>query len=144
MSTHKDDNTAMVANTTATLPLCEISQREDGIYQFVFHSASRQAVDDMLTNFYPIYAAAPRDLLFRMLIDFRPEGMTPLTHSYHRVRNFLGEFPQRPENRIAFVVNSTLMINVAQSFLNILYRAEETRFFHSETAEQDAIAWLLR
>lgn len=108
------------------------------VHEFVFHQANRLAVDEFLVVLDPILSQAPNDRPLRVLVDLRPDGLPPINYVFPRLKAF---FQKRYVFgfRVVYLYDSSTLLSMIQSFLNLLRQKTERRFM---TDREAALAWL--
>ncbi len=126
-----------------TVPnLCERIHHDNGIEEYIFHAATRAAVDAWIAQLEPQLRNVNPDVTQRQLIDTRV-GIAPVSYTVSQVNNILQRNSNRNPVRLAILYDKTMLISVINSLLSGL-RIGNFRFRNFTGAQRDeAIAWLL-
>lgn len=133
---------------TETTSHCLHTQLPNGIYEFVFLTNSRKAVDDfcsIIDKYFFVFDAGEFEApTMPMLIELREFGIPPVAYLAGRYRDIVASHSGiMPGARVAYLYRGGL-ISIMRAFFplvpdpNVVHR----RFFHvSERAQAEA--WLL-
>jgi hypothetical protein len=121
---------------------CQYSHLGNGIHQFVFQKATREAVDQHVTQLEKIYESEPNALI-RVMIDLRPSGWPPMAYTASALRQSNGRYPNRPTARYAFIYNAGFLLSVARTFFDLLNPSRGAARFFSGSEADKAVDWLL-
>ena len=123
---------------------CLLQQLENGIYEFVFTEASRQAVDDWFTQLEFLTRNVSSDSMLHILVRSTAPEMLPVTYMIKSAHNWIAANPHLYTARIVFLHRSSFYYPHAKSFIRAwqMYNGIAVRFYQADRRE-DAIHWLL-
>lgn len=123
---------------------CLYQQREDGIHQFTFLDASREAVSEFVTQLETIYTNTPLDKHVHLYLDTSAlKAGPPLRQIARQITPFFQEFPERPEGSLAIITARGSVFTMLGNFLNLFSRSKDRFKLFREGQEDEAIRWLL-
>lgn len=131
----------MNAVPTRTQEVCTYQEIDGGIHYYVFHEATRQAVDQHFEHLEALMKRAPVDGTLPVLLDLRPAGFPPLTYAFQKVRATEKRVPRHAQLRLVFLHNPGVLTSVAQTLFNLLRVRDIARFFPADQYDA-AVNWL--
>ncbi len=133
----------MALPDTPSVPYIHCYVRENGIYTVVVNKSNRQAVQEAIAQYIEWHQAHPPDKRFLILIDLRPDGFPPLTHSFEQLRKMIRQYPPPPNMCSVYLLEeNSPLLSVAQSLYDLLRMSTSRRFFYGPGSEEKAIAFL--
>ncbi len=129
----------MVLSTSA----CEYHQHESGIYEFIFHEASRIAINEYFNLIDRIVLEAPADTVLLLLIDISHSGIPPMAYFIEKMRFSIRKYPHRLASRTAIIYKDSAILSIMHHIIKKLAGQEDTiRLF--EYPQRDTVyTWLL-
>ena len=121
---------------------CTCKPLDNGIFQFVWHTNKRQAVDDFFTLGDQVINSLPPDAVLRFIVEFTSEMLPPLKYLTQRAKNYNLAHPDVPARYFIAYIHDSYQIKIAEIMLESM-RAATTRRFFKPAQFDDAVAWLL-
>lgn len=122
---------------------CVYEYLPEGVHKFALVKADRQAMDEFVPLMIDIFDATPLDETILLLIDFRPDGIPPLTYAITKLLAMLKDREVSPM-RGAYLHQKNAMTSLIVTFLDRLRLQKNVRrLFAGPDADDEAIAWLL-
>jgi hypothetical protein len=123
---------------------CIYTQLDNGIHDFIFIRATRQAHDEWFAQTARIFEQAEPNKTLLFMIDLRDSGLPPLGYVVNNVRQIQAKYPQHPPTRSAFLYSPTALRPLVRLFITWLTTPgkDKVRFFAASEFEK-ATAWLL-
>lgn len=116
----------------------------NGIHEFTWTSASREAVDVWMDYNAALYETLQTTETVRNLHTIQSVNFPPISYVVRKARHLQTLFPEQPNTRSAILFQSRFfggMINTLSSMLNRKGK-DLTRFFSMDERDE-AVAWLL-
>ncbi|MBI1279082.1 MAG: hypothetical protein GC179_13220 [Anaerolineaceae bacterium] len=124
---------------------CDYTLTEQGIHQFIFREATKEAIDDFFHKLEAVFVATSGVDTNRYILDITQSGErnVSLVTNVQRFRRLETLFPNRPRGRTAILHRPGLAYTLIDSFIRALAPSRDiTRFFPVDERDE-AIAWLL-
>ena len=122
-------------------PDCEYQIIDNGIHEFIFHKASRSAVDFHISVVKTICENTTDDERRFILSDYSESGMLPIRYGMNSVRDLSKAGISLNNLTIAVVMNDNVMTQTFTTLVNTFARNVEIRFF-AGGSHDDAVRWL--
>lgn len=127
---------------TTRLPSCIYHLRQDGIHEFTFTKASRQAIDEWVEHANGIYANVTEQDHLKFLIDLRESGVMPLPYLSQRGRAWVNSLKIHPQVNMAILHKGDVLLSLSNALIrNLRLGHLHVHWFHSDKY-QAAITWL--
>lgn len=125
----------------------QYSHLEGDIHHLVFIRPTREAVEQFFTQFGEIYSqhADPNEPI-RLFVDLRPAGtIPPAVTTIQLAQSFFTPERRQQPLRACWIYDNSVMIQILQTFLDMLRLNSRRRFIHDKDYGRDAeaIDWLL-
>ena len=124
---------------------CEYTLTTQGIHQFVFREASKEAIDDFFRKLETVFTATANAGTNRYILDITQAGDNDvsLVSNVQRFRRLETLYPQRPRGRTVILHRPGLAYSFIDSFIRAVAPSRDiTRFFPVDKRDE-AIAWVL-
>jgi hypothetical protein len=119
---------------------CDLMISSHGIYEFRFFVGDKQAIDDWLEIGKKIIPTYSYDIMY-LILDFRYDGVPPVTHTMSVLPKFLLENMPQFMIRAAFLHNSDPIVKFIDALAPTLpFKKLKWAF---KTTHNDAVQWLL-
>lgn len=114
----------------------------NGIHEFTFRTAAREATDELIARLDILYASTPKDTTLLELFDIRV-GIGSVSYAMKRAAELVRRHPNPPKIRGAMIYRDSLVVSLLAPSVRLLRAANfEIRFFKPDQ-RADAIEWLL-
>jgi len=114
----------------------------NGINEFIFKSAGREATDELIPRLDILYASTPKDTTLLELFDIRV-GIGSVSYAMKRAAELVRRHPNPPRIRGAMLYRDSIVVSLLAPSVRLLRAAKfEIRFFKPEQ-RAEAIEWLL-
>lgn len=124
---------------------CEYRVTDQGIHEFIFREANKEAVDDFFRKLEAVFVATHGVDTNRYILDITQAGErdVSLATNVQRFRRLETLYPNRPRGRTAILHRPGLAYTFMDSFIRALAPSRDvTRFFPVDQRDQ-AVTWLL-
>lgn len=123
---------------------CSHQQLDNGIHEFVFKAASREAVDEWFTYLDQLTRAVPSDSMLLVLVRSTASEPLPVAYMIKSAHNWVADNPHVYTARIVFLHRSSFYYPHAKSFIRAWQMSNgiAVRFYASDR-RADAVEWLL-
>jgi hypothetical protein len=123
---------------------CLYQQMDNGIHEFVFTEASRQAVDEWFTQLDVITRHASADTMLYLLVRSTANEQLPIPYMIKCAFQWGIENPQIYTARVVFLHRSPFYYPHAKSFIRAWQMSNGIAVrFYSADRREDAVRWLL-
>lgn len=122
---------------------CEYIHHNSGIHEFIFHEASRAAVDEFIAHINRIMRQSPPDKTTLILIDVSPSGPVPMGYFIERVRHIVARAPHRLPTRATVLYRDKSVMAIMHHIVTMLAGHQDQISFHPVGQRTKAINWLL-
>jgi hypothetical protein len=114
----------------------------NGVQEFVFRTAGREAVDELVMRLDTLYRSTPKDTTLLELFDIRV-GIGSVSYAMKRAAELVRQHPNPPRIRGAMIYRDGLVVSLLAPSVRLLRASNfEIRFF-KPTQREEAIQWLL-
>jgi hypothetical protein len=114
----------------------------NGIHEFIFKSAGREATDELIPRLDMLYASTPKDTTLLELFDIRV-GIGSVSYAMKRAAELVRRHPNPPRIRGAMLYRDSIVVSLLAPSVRLLRAVNfEIRFFRPEQ-RAEAIEWLL-
>ena len=118
-------------------------QRDDAIHEFVFTGESDDALDHFFEILRQLLKESTSDDIYCYLVDVtRSAGQAPMSDLVKRFRRLQIDIPERAAGRTAIVHDGSIMLTLANTFLDTLAPAQDKARFFRQNERERAIQWL--
>jgi hypothetical protein len=116
----------------------------NGIHEFTWTSASREAVDVWMDYNAALYETKAVTDMLRYLHVVQSVNFPPISYVVRKARHLQTKFPEQPNTRSAILFQSRFFGGLINTMSSMLNRKDKdvTRFFSMDEREE-AVAWLL-
>ncbi|MCU0514962.1 MAG: hypothetical protein MUE40_20595 [Anaerolineae bacterium] len=108
------------------------------LYEFIFHHASRESLDDWYLYVEAIYQF-PSETVVRMLIDTRQSGDLPLQYAYQKARQALARHPRRPTPMYYVFLtrpDRPAVLRLLDTFIRLLGTKDKVHYLYGDRREE--------
>lgn len=110
-----------------------------GIHEFIFHQASRRAVDDCIALMRQHLDAG--DLMEWILFDVRETGLLPVQYANVQFQQLFDQYPEHHhKNRTAYIHRGDFFKRFIIRLMRLMGTQHRYAFFEQR---EDALRWLL-
>ncbi len=123
---------------------CWHQQLDNGIHEFIFREASREAVDEWFLHLDQLTRSVPSDAMLHLLVRSTADNPLPVTYMIKSAHNWVLDNPHVYTARVAFLHRSNFYYPHAKSFIRAWQMSNgiAVRFYASDR-RHDAVEWLL-
>jgi hypothetical protein len=117
--------------------------REDGIHEFAF-TGDDTGLDHFFDILKNLLENTPADKVLRYLVDAtNSSGRSSMTELIRRFRKLEAQLPVRAAGRTAIIHDGSLLLTLANTFVDTLAPDKDKTRFFVKTKRHYAIKWLL-
>jgi hypothetical protein len=114
----------------------------NGIHEFIFKTAGREACDELITRLDSLYGSTPMGETLLELFDIRV-GIGSVSYAMKRAAELVRKHPNPPRIRGAMLYRDGIVVSLLAPSVRLLRAANfEIRFFKPDQ-RAEAIDWLL-
>jgi len=124
-----------------SIPECEYIAHDDGVHEFIFHKASRKALDWHMDKLIEIRDGLPEGTTLCYLLNMVDGGMPPIRYALSRVRAASKDTPFFKDVVFACLMKDSSLIGTFGALGNSVIASSSLKFFKANEADA-AHAWL--
>lgn len=116
---------------------------EDDIHEFVFTGDSEKGLDEFFELLADLLKKTPSDATLRYIVDAtKTKGRGSMNELVRRFRKLEAQFPMRAAGRTAILHDGSLLLTLANTFVDTLAPNKDRTHFFEKSKREAAIEWL--
>jgi len=124
-----------------SIPECEYIAHDDGVHEFIFHKASRKALDWHMDKLVELRSGLPEGTTLCYLLNMVEGGMPPIRYALSRVRAESKETPFFKDVALACLMKDSSLMGTFGALGNSVIASSSLKFF-TKSEYDEARVWL--
>lgn len=113
------------------------------IHEFVFTGQGDKGLDEFFELLVDLLKKTPSDATLRYLVDAtKSKGRGSMNELVRRFRKLESQFPIRAAGRTAILHDGSLLLTLANTFVDTLAPNKDKSHFFEKSKREDALKWL--